>query len=1100
MSSIAKASTLFHTQSHARRSDNSVDTLLVKKATNVSWGSMSVFCPAILYCLGTRRPALSLCLTGINTRKPSIGRVFSEANIETLDPMSTNPGLGVLAFSDQLSEKLNAGYEESLGWELGPCAEPMRKTIVGKRMSVRIPSSTDEFRQDYLQVPRADHLKRLTKLLESGRARTAVPPLTQVSGFCSDAEASIEEDFSSAYEGVLQLVETEYNGLREIADVCHYIEAITQDEDVHKASVAVASTFYDCPPGHTELTDVIKKDPKNLGFPRFLCSLLTRIVCPIIVDALDGQHCAIMAYRYMWGLTIDDPKETVGNSPMMYLGNGCDSSDAAGAKFLSAEWRKILYVPSDESVDINDYMHLLYCSSAQRTEESLLASPYEDSNWIMDILEKTAPYEFIDRYTGVQDLLRIHVTNKSIKSGGSDLMQQIHRCVTVRRDFIARCVLRVLKLAVTMIPDDAERIANDYDNAEFYKTTDRAMLLSHDLFVNNRFKKQSYRNILYEYQGLLQSHGTEWGQANDDNRDHFYKFFRNPKFFPYVCLIDSMVYSSLDSANLCDLVSDMYQGLHWDRLSPDRQLQKTHQWNLSTIYDVCQMCKVLRYMLVGTFVSHWGDLFGLPKTPGSNRWYHLTNWAHVLFGSLVGKCVIGLLQMVGFYDREADEYYHKYVAGKTTLDFSTPLFRVMGFLVTKAFRTEWIAEHCLRGYKEAIHDLFLQRDEFEERYKVLIRHGHFSADFQHAVGDTSLELHDGMLSFYSILYKMWVHKEHIRPLERFPGERPSGTNLEELFRAEVIHHSSPRDETDSELETAAPASPLGDPHQLISQAAGDATLLLSLAEREVPPQPEAPPAANDSRGEESLVQETRELGEPLEPVHAPTPVYNLRPRSTTRSVQSRTAGEVSQPVVESSLSPVVAFNMETELEDYTAPTTTSPELNTSVSTTYGFELIKRNVVSPTLTATVHPDNIFGDRCQCVQPEPTSGRWCNSAACTFRATKCECGDSCKGGDMCANQRIRRNSVVDVEVIKAGAKGFGLVSRTPVNSGDLVREYMGKLLTKRPKNAEYLFLLQSDPELYLDARLQGDWSRFINHSCDPNCLVERWIVSCSRIEWI
>jgi len=40
---------------------------------------------------------------------------------------------------------------------------------------------------------------------------------------------------------------------------------------------------------------------------------------------------------------------------------------------------------------------------------------------------------------------------------------------------------------------------------------------------------------------------------------------------------------------------------------------------------------------------------------------------------------------------------------------------------------------------------------------------------------------------------------------------------------------------------------------------------------------------------------------------------------------------------------------------------------------------------------------------------------------------------------------------------------------------------------------LYILQISPDVFVDARRTGGIARFINHSCDPNCTMEKWIVN-------
>jgi histone-lysine N-methyltransferase SETD2 len=42
----------------------------------------------------------------------------------------------------------------------------------------------------------------------------------------------------------------------------------------------------------------------------------------------------------------------------------------------------------------------------------------------------------------------------------------------------------------------------------------------------------------------------------------------------------------------------------------------------------------------------------------------------------------------------------------------------------------------------------------------------------------------------------------------------------------------------------------------------------------------------------------------------------------------------------------------------------------------------------------------------------------------------------------------------------------------------------------------YIMELDNGLYVDGKHKGSNSRFINHSCDPNCELQRWVV---KGEW-
>ena len=45
----------------------------------------------------------------------------------------------------------------------------------------------------------------------------------------------------------------------------------------------------------------------------------------------------------------------------------------------------------------------------------------------------------------------------------------------------------------------------------------------------------------------------------------------------------------------------------------------------------------------------------------------------------------------------------------------------------------------------------------------------------------------------------------------------------------------------------------------------------------------------------------------------------------------------------------------------------------------------------------------------------------------------------------------------------------------------------------------YLLEMGREQTIDATFKGNWSRFINHSCQPNCEIKKWLGSATRKGW-
>ncbi len=76
-----------------------------------------------------------------------------------------------------------------------------------------------------------------------------------------------------------------------------------------------------------------------------------------------------------------------------------------------------------------------------------------------------------------------------------------------------------------------------------------------------------------------------------------------------------------------------------------------------------------------------------------------------------------------------------------------------------------------------------------------------------------------------------------------------------------------------------------------------------------------------------------------------------------------------------------------------------------------------------------------------------------------------------------------------ILKRGSSGLGLFAEVPFKKGDFVIEYTGKLLSTKEadeRNSSYLFEINS--RWTIDGGARSNLSRYINHSCRPNCEIE------------
>lgn len=89
---------------------------------------------------------------------------------------------------------------------------------------------------------------------------------------------------------------------------------------------------------------------------------------------------------------------------------------------------------------------------------------------------------------------------------------------------------------------------------------------------------------------------------------------------------------------------------------------------------------------------------------------------------------------------------------------------------------------------------------------------------------------------------------------------------------------------------------------------------------------------------------------------------------------------------------------------------------------------------------------------------------------------------------SNSKSRRRFVVR----SSGIHGKGVFAATPIPAGTRLIEYKGERLTEAQVDKRYAndddphtFLFALDHGMVIDASIGGNNSRWINHSCAPNC---------------
>ncbi|KAJ2747985.1 hypothetical protein GGI20_000072 [Coemansia sp. BCRC 34301] len=169
-----------------------------------------------------------------------------------------------------------------------------------------------------------------------------------------------------------------------------------------------------------------------------------------------------------------------------------------------------------------------------------------------------------------------------------------------------------------------------------------------------------------------------------------------------------------------------------------------------------------------------------------------------------------------------------------------------------------------------------------------------------------------------------------------------------------------------------------------------------------------------------------------------------------------------------------------------------------------FEGVERNIfVRVSADATQHEESI---PCHCHynsskdQPSQACGEGSN---CVNRLLQMECNPlTCPCGSYCLNRRFQKRQYANVCVINAGRKGFGLQALEDLDTGRFVMEYMGEVVTttefrKRSRvyqseGIQHHYFMSIGHNKVIDATRKGCVARFVNHSCGPNCVLQKWMV--------
>ncbi|KAJ6807264.1 histone-lysine N-methyltransferase ASHH2 isoform X1 [Iris pallida] len=141
-------------------------------------------------------------------------------------------------------------------------------------------------------------------------------------------------------------------------------------------------------------------------------------------------------------------------------------------------------------------------------------------------------------------------------------------------------------------------------------------------------------------------------------------------------------------------------------------------------------------------------------------------------------------------------------------------------------------------------------------------------------------------------------------------------------------------------------------------------------------------------------------------------------------------------------------------------------------------------------------------CHCKPPRDGS-LGCGDQ-CLNRMLNIECvKGTCPCGNLCSNQQFQKRKYGNLKKFHCGKKGYGLQLQEDASCGKFLIEYVGEVLDLASYEArQRYYASQGQKHFYfmtlnggevIDACAKGNLGRFVNHSCDPNCRTEKWMVN-------
>ncbi|XP_060076770.1 histone-lysine N-methyltransferase ASH1L-like [Ylistrum balloti] len=142
-------------------------------------------------------------------------------------------------------------------------------------------------------------------------------------------------------------------------------------------------------------------------------------------------------------------------------------------------------------------------------------------------------------------------------------------------------------------------------------------------------------------------------------------------------------------------------------------------------------------------------------------------------------------------------------------------------------------------------------------------------------------------------------------------------------------------------------------------------------------------------------------------------------------------------------------------------------------------------------------------CNCKQPNDEDVVGCGDD-CLNRLIYTECNPlTCPCGERCSNQKIQKHEwVPSLKKFTTDDRGCGVKTLQSIHTGQFILEYLGEVvseqefrrrMTENYSQERHHYCLNLDSGALIDGYRMGNIGRFVNHSCEPNCEMQKWNVN-------